>query len=196
MAGRFDAGIAEDAAAATALLDKLGHTTSYWLYQVSAVVHTKELLGDRAGAQLELAARSNWFRKQGSHNPDARAMGSAYRLALMYCDDGRWDDAEHWLAYGSDVPVPAYFLIETAIGMAARARVAAHHGAPTDAVTLGRRAVELMDVSDHLNHRALIWLALAEVERANGDAAKADAAIATARALYTQKGNVAAAALI
>jgi tetratricopeptide (TPR) repeat protein len=196
MAGHFDAAIAEDAAAATASLDKSGHTTSFWLYQVTAVVNTKELLGDRAGAQRELAARSNWFRKQGSHKPDARAMASAYRLALMYCDDGRWDDAEHWLTYGSEVPVPAYFLLEAVIGLAARARVAAHRGAPGDAVTLARRAVELMDVSDHLNHRALIWLALAEVERANGDPAKADAAVATARALYEQKGNVAAAALI
>ena len=195
MAGRFDAEIAEDAAAATAKLDKLGHTTSFWLYRAIAVANTKEL-GDRAGAQRELAARSNWFRDHGSHKPDARAMSSAYRLALMCCDDGRWDDAEHWLAYGSDVPVPAHYLIEAAIGLAARARVAAHRGAPADAVTLARRAVTLVEGTDLLNLNALIWLALSEVERANGDAAKAEAATATARSLYEQKGNVAAAALI
>ena len=41
--------------------------------------------------------------------------------------------------------------------------------------------------------RARIWLALAEVQRAAGDAAEADAAVATALELYEQKGNVAAA---
>jgi ATP/maltotriose-dependent transcriptional regulator MalT len=123
-------------------------------------------------------------------------MASAYRLALMYCDDGRWDDAERSLAYGSEVPTPNYFLIEAVTGLAARARVAAHRGALADAMPLARRAVELVEVSDELNHKARIWLSLAEVERANGDTAKADAAVATARSLYEQKGNVAGAALI
>ena len=44
-----------------------------------------------------------------------------------------------------------------------------------------------------LNLRARIWLALAEVQRAAGHAAEADAAVATALGLYEQKGNVAAA---
>ncbi len=196
MIGRFDAAAATEAAAASEVLDKLGHTTSFWIYRATSAVYTKELVGDRAGAERELAARSNWFREHGSHTPDSRAMGSAYHLALMYCDDGRWDEAEHWLAYASDVPVPSYFLIEAATGLAARARVAAHRGAPADAASLARRAVALVEGTDMLNHNARIWLAVANVERENGDAAKADAAFATARALYAQKGNVAGAALI
>ena len=55
------------------------------------------------------------------------------------------------------------------------------------------RAVELAERSDMLERRGRRWLALAEVQRAAGDTAEADAAVATALELYEQKGNVAAA---
>ena len=51
-------------------------------------------------------------------------------------------------------------------------------------------------LSDNLNLRARAWLALAEVQRAAGDGAEADAAVAEAIRLYEAKGNVAAAAAV
>jgi hypothetical protein len=46
------------------------------------------------------------------------------------------------------------------------------------------------------NYTAVAWLALAEVQKANGHAAGADAAVANALRLYEEKGNVAAAARV
>ena len=80
--------------------------------------------------------------------------------------------------------------------LAGRARLAAHRGQHDEAVALARAAVELAEQTDMLNLRARIWLALAEVQRAAGNGAEADAAVATALELYEQKGNVAAAAAL
>jgi hypothetical protein len=80
------------------------------------------------------------------------------------------------------------------LGLAARARIAAHRGDTAGAVALAQRAVELADQSDMLNLRARVWLALAEVQRCNGQKTKADAAAAAALRLYESKGNVTAAA--
>ena len=64
----------------------------------------------------------------GDGVPNAAAMQSAYLLALLYCDDGRWDDAEQCLAYGAEVPEPVFFLLETLLGLVGRARLMAHRG--------------------------------------------------------------------
>jgi ATP/maltotriose-dependent transcriptional regulator MalT len=123
-------------------------------------------------------------------------MAYAYRLGLLYCDDGRWEDAERCLDYGSEVPVPPFFREGAVLGLAARARLAAHSGELAEALTLARHAVELAERSDMLNLRARVWLALAEVQRARGQTAEADAAVADAIRLYGEKGNVAAAAAL
>ena len=47
-----------------------------------------------------------------------------------------------------------------------------------------------------LNLRARVWEAFAEVQRAGGQGAEAEAAFARALELYEQKGNVAAAAAL
>ena len=123
-------------------------------------------------------------------------MTAAYHLALLYCDQGRWDEAGRCLEYGRDAPVPADFRREAVVGLAARARLAAHRGDPAEAVTLAQHAVELAGRSDMLNLRARIWLALAEVQRRNGATAEGEAAVAEAIRLYEAKGNVVAAAQV
>ena len=135
-----------------------------------------------------------FYRDHAPHDPDVMAMTPAYHLALLYCDQGRWDDAGRCLEYGRDVPVPADFRREAVLGLAARARLTAHRGDRRKPSTLAQRAVELAERSDMLNLRARIWLALAEVQRRNAAAAEADAAVAEAIRLYEAKGNVAAAA--
>ena len=80
-------------------------------------------------------------------------------------------------------------------GLAVEARVAAHHGRLANAVSLALRAVERAEAREgELNFRATIWQSLAEVQRVAGQSAQADAARATALALYERKGNIAAAA--
>jgi tetratricopeptide (TPR) repeat protein len=193
MAGRF-----EDARASAAhsgrFLEELDHTTHNSIYRTLAA-EARELLGDRAGAEQELIEK--WHRRAAwDYTPDRRAMETAYHLALLYCDDGKWHDAERCLDYGSEVPVPTCFRVDVVYGLAARARVAAHRGDLDEALVLARRGVELADVSDGLNLRARVWLVLAEVLRATADDAEADAATREAIRLYETKGNVVAAALL
>jgi tetratricopeptide (TPR) repeat protein len=123
-------------------------------------------------------------------------MHAAYRLALLYCDEGRWAEAASCLEYGGESPVPRHFLDEAVLGLAGRARVAGHRGSLAEAVALARRGVELAEQSDLLNLRARAWLALAEVQRRQGTSAETDRAVAAALRLYQAKGNVAAAARI
>jgi hypothetical protein len=103
-------------------------------------------------------------------------------------------EAAELVAYGRELP-----LAETT-GTALRrlwveARLAAHDGRLDHALSLARHAVACAP-SDTLNLRAGTWVALAEVQRAAGAAAEADAALDEAIRLYEAKGNVAAAARV
>jgi hypothetical protein len=185
MAGRLDAAL-DQLRESSAVLDKLPRTNLAVYRAVAA--EAKELLGDRAGAEQELVAKWTWFRGLGDFDPDARGMHAAYHLALLYCDDGRWDDAERCLEYGSGVPVAKDFRHEAVLRLAARARVAAHRGQLAKAAELAGRGVALADESDFSNLRARVRLALAKAEPAGRDRA-----VAQAIALYERKGNVSAA---
>jgi DNA-binding SARP family transcriptional activator len=191
MAGEFEAA-RQHLERSSPVLDQLGLLPASWVYLLAAA-HAKLLMGDRAGAEEDLKARWHRFRELGS-GPDAVAMQSAYYLAQLYCDEGRWKEAERCLAYGADVPEPGSFLPQTVFGLAGRARLAAHRGELAEALALARRAVELAEPTDMLNHRATIWLALAEVQRAANELP--DAAVAEALRLYEAKGNVTAAAAL
>ncbi len=152
--------------------------------------------GRPAGAEQELAAAFLRMRDARGAGPEARALRIAAQLALLLCDQGRWDEAAAYLAYGEEVDgaEPIQGKIYSWYRFAARGRLAAHRGELAEALELARQAVEVADRADWLNIRARVWLALAEVTRAAGRTAEADAAVATALALYEQKGNVAAAA--
>ena len=102
---------------------------------------------------------------------EARALKAAAELALLCCDEGEWDEAAEYLSYGrqvdeSEPPRGKAYAFQR---LAASARVAAHRGEPDHALELARRAVELADPSDWLNETARAWLALAEVQRVNGN---------------------------
>ena len=191
MAGRFEEANRQ-ARRSEHALDELNYRGS--LRYRTAMAEARELAGDRAGAEQELSAMWQRYRDMRAFSPDVLAMRAAYQLALLYCDEGRWEDAARCLDYGRDVPVPNYFRHEAVLGLAARGRLAAHRGALAEALTLAQRAVELAERTDMLNLRGRAWLALAEAQQRNGDGTRADAAVATAIRLYEKKGNVAAAA--
>jgi DNA-binding SARP family transcriptional activator len=194
MAGAFDLA-REHVERSSLVLDDLGLLTPSWVYRKVAA-ETKELLGDLAGAEHELIERWESLRVARGAPPDARAMHAACQLALLYCDQGRWDEAVERLSYGADVPDPGFFRPEAVLRLAARARLAAHRGDTEEALELGGRAVELVEKSDWLNFRARIRVAYAEVQRAAGATAAADESVADALQLYEAKGNVTAAALV
>jgi tetratricopeptide (TPR) repeat protein len=192
MAGRLDE--ARDCVERSGpILDELNLVSISWVYKVVAA-EAKELIGDLAGAEEELRAKWMHFRNRGDCDPDARAMVAACLLALLYCDEGRWEDAEACLEYGSEVPEPPYFLHEAVVRLAAAGRVAAHRGELPEAIAYAERAVALAGRSDFLNLRARVCLAAADVQRAAGRGSEAHAATVEALRLYEAKGNVTAAA--
>jgi hypothetical protein len=190
MAGRVDEA-RQHLRRSSLVLDELDIVSAAWAHRWM-VAEARDLLGDRAGAEHELLETWRRFRAIGGDAPDRRAMHATYRLALFCCDDGRWEEAEQWLAYGREVPVRPYYQRESMLRLAAGARIAAHRREPEEAATLARGAIENAEHGDVLNGRAFAWLTLADVQRQSA-AAEADAALATAIALYEQKGNVAAA---
>src|SRR4029077_9861257 len=124
------------------------------------------------GAEADVKAMGHPTRDVHGGAPDSRAMHAAYRLAYLYCDDGRWSEAEECLAFHGDFHIPD---VETvaAYRHAALARLKAHSGELVQAATLAQRAVEVAEATDMLNVRAKIWLAMAEVRQANGEEAEA-----------------------
>ena len=191
MTGRFD-DARESWESSNRVLDEANMLVPSRVSQMHAAA-ARELAGDRAGAEHELMARWLYFRDNLDRAADTRGMQAAHALAHLYCDDGRWDDAEECLAYHRDLPVPIHMI---ASRLAGEARVAAHRGELAEAAAQAQRAVEISDGSDQLNSRASILLALAEVRRAAGEQAAADSTVATALELYEQKGNLTAAARV
>jgi len=191
MAGRAEEAL-ELAARTGRDLDELTVIPS--LHTRNAVAEAKEYVGDRAAAIEERETIFRTLDEIAAGRPSWPRMCLAYRLALLYCDEGRWDDAERRLAYGRELPALTHFREEAVLRLAGRARVAAHHGRTGEAVGLATNAVALAQQSDMLNLRGRVWEALAEVQRAAGREADAAVAVAAALVLYEQKENVAAAA--
>jgi hypothetical protein len=194
MVGRFDEAN-EHLRESAHVLDELDQTTFTWASRI-VVAETKELMGDRPGAERELSAQWLSLRDARGGMPDQRAMVAAYHLALLYSETGRWDDASDCLSYGCDVPEGPHFARESVVRLAAEARLAAHSGELSEAVRLAWRAAEIADRGEHLNLRARVRVTLAIVQRSAGQTTFAEAATASALRLFEAKGNVAAAGLL
>ena len=195
MAGRFDEARAH-LEASTPVLDEVNLTQVTWGMSRWQVSRTLQLAGDDAAAEQDLIALWLYFRDTRGERSSSAAMNAAAQLALLCCDQGRWDDAAEYLSYGQEVDrsPPPYGKVYAFMRLAARARIAAHAGNHAEAVELARTAVELAAAFGSPNPEAHVWLALAEVQRAAGNDADADTAVAQALELYERKGNIAAAA--
>ena len=153
----------------------------------------REFAGDRDGAVHELETRWLAFRDTFGGAPDQHALQAAYRLAHLYCDGGRWADAEECVGFHAEIPWRGNYFTAIDYRLSAAARLEAHRGGLGKALELAEQAVEITERCDLSNRRALVWLSLAEVRRAAGQPDEAEAAVAAALALYEAKGNVAAA---
>ena len=192
MAARFDEA-REHLQRSGQVLDELDHSNFSWMTRF-AVAEVNELAGDRAAAEQELSAVWLRLRDTGGGAIESRALRAASHLALLYCDDGRWEAAADCLGYGREVPEPIVFRHQaTVLRTAARARLAAHADEHAAALRLARLAVDVAEQSGYLNLKARLWVVLSTVLRDNGQTAEADASVAAALRLYEQKGNIAAA---
>jgi class 3 adenylate cyclase/tetratricopeptide (TPR) repeat protein len=155
-----------------------------------------EFMGDYAAAEKELIALWTSYRESREEGFDARALVATARLTLLYCDQGRFDEAAECLAYGEEVDLspPPRGKIYAYLRLAARARVAARDGEIAEALELVRTAVDLAEHNGLPNYVSWVLLAQAHIELAAGNTSEADAAIAKTLALYELKGDVASAA--
>jgi Tfp pilus assembly protein PilF len=113
-------------------------------------------------------------------------------LALLCCDQGRWKEAEQWLARARQDPPAPPATYQWFARLDATVRLTAYRGQLEEAVVLARPPTELTDDSDRLNQRAQAWLTLAHALRTTGRTTEADVALASAISLYERKGNLAA----
>ena len=188
MAGRAKEAL-EAARASSLVLDELHERTQSLEWQRIAA-WACQLAGDGAGAERELTARWLQLRARAGGSPDWYSRVAADDLANFYCDEGRWNEAADLLTYCSGLDGG-----EDPRSHIVRARLAAHRGEYAEALALIEPVVESTERKrpEALNNRAIVQQALAEVQRAAGNSADAEAAVAKALALYEQKGNVAAA---
>lgn len=174
---------------AAAVLDELNLRTAQVYRFVAA--DARELAGDLEGAERELLAMFDYFRDLRGGRIDTRASHATVRLARLYCDQQRWDEAAEALAYD-----PSARNGPSGIGtlrLATRARLAGHERL-AEAIPLAERAVAFAERRESdLTNRAEVQLALAEVQLAGGLNAEADASFAAAISLFELKGNAAAA---
>ena len=191
MAGRFDE--ARDQIRRSSLVIDDRNQRTDLVFQRN-VAHAKELMGDRAGAEEVFFARYARLRDAAGAVPDRPAMGAAVELAHFYCDDGRWDEAADCLSYTLAWPEPVFYSSWAVHRLEVQGRLAAHHGRHAEGLALVHRAVALLEPVENLDFKARVQLSLAEVERANGQTAAADAAVEAAIRLFEERGNIAAVA--
>ncbi len=191
MTGRFEEA-RELVRRSSVVLDELNQLTISTVFQLTAA-QTKELIGDRAGAEQERVERFTRLRDAAAGVPNGIAMAAAVELANFYCDDGRWDEAAGCLSYVHDLRDPGVHPAPGALHLVVEARLAAHGGRIREALTLARRAVALVQSTGNLDLQARVQVALAEVQRSSSRTAEADATVAMAIELYERRGNVTAA---
>ena len=170
-----------------AVLDPLSWASANYLRIRTA--NALHLLGDDAAVEQHLHAMWHHFGEAESGETNHLASLAAVSLANLCCDQGRWEEAEHWHARAPARPSEARLAADRS---RLAARLAAHRGQLEHALTLAGEGVEGADQTDQVNPRAGAWLTLAEVLRASDRAEKADAAVAQAIVIYEQKGNLAA----
>jgi hypothetical protein len=191
MAGRADEAREYERRSSEVLevLDQLGTFHGALLTRLRLAADAQLLLGDAAAAERHLLACAPRYAEEKTDSGRHVYALVTSRLAMLYCDEARWDEAERWL---SPEAAPSTPYVELKLWPAALARLRAHQGQLDEALILVRSTVEAANQSDFLNLRARVWLALVEVLRAARETSEADGAVQAAISLYQRKGNVAA----
>jgi class 3 adenylate cyclase/tetratricopeptide (TPR) repeat protein len=172
------------------VLNELNLRTAHVYRRVGA--YALELAGDSEGAEAELNEIWAYFRALRPEVVDTRAQTAIIELARLYCDQERWDEATAILPY---VHGTAQTPLRVSRGIAVEARLAGHRRRP-EALALAEEALARSERrSGDLTTRALMWSALAEVQRSAGRKSEADGSLKQALELYKLKGNIAAARL-
>jgi DNA-binding SARP family transcriptional activator len=187
MHGDFDEA-RETVAAAGSLYEELGQTTA--VPNCALAVAGIEVLAGRPEA-AEPALREG-CEACIRFNMSALLASVAAKLADVLYTLGRYDEAETWATTSREIAGPDDRDAQS-WWRTVEAKLAARRGDLEAAERLGREAVEIVEQTDALNHRAKVSLDLAEVLRLAGRDAEASETIKRAVALFELKGNVVAA---
>jgi tetratricopeptide (TPR) repeat protein len=164
---------------------ELGQETLYGI-TAACVWDVCSWAGDWAGG--ERALRESYELAERIGERTFRSTMAGYLGEAVY-RQGRIDEAERLSEVSEELGARDDRLNE-AVWRALRAKVCAARGDFEPALALAREAVEIAAGTDYFEHAADMCLALAEVERAAGNADGSAAAARDALARYEQKGNL------
>jgi class 3 adenylate cyclase/tetratricopeptide (TPR) repeat protein len=150
------------------------------------------LAGDPAAAEREIRPACDVLDASGEKGWLSTL--AALLAEALYAQD-RLDEAEVQTSRSRDVATSDDHSAQ-AFWRSVEARILARRGKAGEAERLAREAVELIDRTDELNHRAQVRVALAEVLELGDDPRLAVPVFEDAQRLYEEKGNVVAAGLV
>jgi tetratricopeptide (TPR) repeat protein len=155
--------------------------------QISGVLEM--LAGDPSAAERELRRGHDALEALGETY--YRSTVAAQLAHVLYAQE-RDEEAEAF-ATASDEAASGEDVISQVVWRSAKAKVLARRGLATEAVALGRRAVELAEGIDLPSLRGDVLLDLAEVLRLSGRGREAISHVEESVRLFERKGNVVAA---
>jgi tetratricopeptide (TPR) repeat protein len=180
-----------DAARVREIWGELGDSTAE-LESIQIFAETEWLLGDLDAAERYLRRSVERFDALGETGYNATH--TTY-LALILCDQGRFDEAETWATRTRELAAEDDFHAQAGWRMA-QARVLSHRGEHEDATALAAEAVPLLEPSDYLKTRAEGHEVHGMVLAAAGRVNEARAAFDEALDLFDRKGVVPAIARV
>ncbi len=184
MMGRADEARAE-ADRVLGIWHEVGDPTTE-LENMQVLAETERLLGDPVRAERYLLRAVEGFDALGEtgYNSTVTAL-----LALALCDQGRFDEADAWVARSRELGATDDFATQAAWRMA-RSRILSHRGGHEEAIALADEAVAILEPSDYLAWRAegeeVRGIALASAGRVD----EARVAFGAALELFERKGVV------
>jgi tetratricopeptide (TPR) repeat protein len=191
MLGRFDDAFAHLAVARATYQDLLRPTA---VVRTCAPIEAQSarLWGDPERASAILTESCTTLREMQNWSPLST---QAAALADALCALDRHDEALEWLEAGESCATSDDIDAQLALG-AVRATILLQQGAHDEAEDTARAAVALGERTDASNRRATTLVALARVLIGVDRVDEAAGVLGQARALYEEKGNAAAVALL